>query len=65
MPGRHAAWWCRRLVARDRWRPDVKSVARDVLRHRLMTNFAAEAADRTAESVVAELVDGGGWAKGA
>ena len=41
---------------------DVTSVARDVLRHRVMTNFAAEAADRTAEDVVAELIDGGSWA---
>jgi MoxR-like ATPase len=44
---------------------DVKSVARDVLRHRVMTNFAAEAADKTAEDVVAELIEGSGWAKGA
>jgi MoxR-like ATPase len=40
---------------------DVKSVALAVLRHRVMTNFAAEAADRTSEDVVAELVDGGSW----
>jgi MoxR-like ATPase len=44
---------------------DVKSVARDVLRHRVMTNFAAEAADKTAEDVVAELIEGSGWSKGA
>ncbi len=44
---------------------DVKAVARDVLRHRLMTNFAAEAADRTAEDVVSELIDGTEWSKGA
>jgi MoxR-like ATPase len=44
---------------------DVKSVARDVLRHRVMTNFAAEAADKTAEDVVAELIEESGWAKGA
>jgi len=37
---------------------DIKTVARDVLRHRVMTNFAAEAADRTAEDVVAELIEG-------
>ena len=41
---------------------DVKAVARNVLRHRVMTNFAAEAADRTSEDVVGELIDGGGWA---
>ncbi len=41
---------------------DIKTIARDVLRHRVMTNFAAEAADRTAEDVVAELIDGGSWA---
>ena len=40
---------------------DVKSVALAVLRHRVMTNFAAEAADRTSEDVVAELVGGGSW----
>ncbi len=42
---------------------DIKSVALDVLRHRVMTNFAAEAADRSAESVVSELIAGGGWAR--
>jgi MoxR-like ATPase len=40
---------------------DITTVARDVLRHRVMTNFAAEAADRTAEDVVAELIEG--WQK--
>jgi MoxR-like ATPase len=40
---------------------DVKSVALAVLRHRVMTNFAAEAADRTSEDVVAELVGSGAW----
>ncbi|MEI2719461.1 MAG: MoxR family ATPase [Gemmatimonadales bacterium] len=40
---------------------DVKSVALAVLRHRVMTSFAAEAADRTSEDVVAELVGGGSW----
>jgi MoxR-like ATPase len=44
---------------------DVKAVARDVLRHRLMTNFAAEAADRSAEDVVGELIDAGEWSRGA
>jgi len=35
-----------------------------VLRHRLVTNFAAEAADRTNEDLVSELVDGKAWLKG-
>ncbi len=43
---------------------DVRSVAMTVLRHRVVTNFAAEAADRTSEDVVRELVDGKGWIKG-
>ncbi len=42
---------------------DVRSVATAVLRHRVMTNFAAEAADRTSEDVVQELVEGDGWWK--
>jgi MoxR-like ATPase len=40
---------------------DVKAIALAVLRHRVMTNFAAEAADRSAEDVVQELVDGNAW----
>jgi MoxR-like ATPase len=40
---------------------DVKAVAPAVLRHRLVTNFSAEAADRTSESLVTELMAGGGW----
>jgi MoxR-like ATPase len=40
---------------------DVRSVAASVLRHRLVTNFAAEAADRTSEDLVGELVGGKGW----
>ena len=40
---------------------DVRAVAPAVLRHRVMTNFAAEAADRTSEDVVQELVGEGGW----
>jgi hypothetical protein len=32
-----------------------------VLRHRIVTNFAAEAADRTAEDLVGELVGGKVW----
>ena len=40
---------------------DVKAVARQVLRHRLVTNFAAEAAERRADDIVRELVEGKGW----
>jgi MoxR-like ATPase len=40
---------------------DVRSVAMTVLRHRVVTNFAAEAADRTSEDVVRELVESKGW----
>jgi MoxR-like ATPase len=40
---------------------DVKSVAAAVLRHRLVTNFSAEAADRKSEDIVAELVRARGW----
>ncbi len=43
---------------------DLRAVALDVLRHRVMTNFAAEAADRTAENVLQELIADGGWARG-
>ena len=43
---------------------DVRAVAPSVLRHRVVTNFAAEAADRTSEDLVRELVAGrGGWGK--
>ena len=35
---------------------DVKAVALAVLRHRVVTNFAAEAANRSGEDVVSELV---------
>ena len=42
---------------------DVRAVAPSVLRHRVMTNFAAEAADRASEDVVQELVAGGEWAR--
>ena len=42
---------------------DVRSVALAVLRHRVVTNFAAEAADRGGEDLVRELLDGGGWLK--
>jgi len=40
---------------------DVKSVAMTVLRHRVVTNFAAEAADKTSEDVVRELIASKGW----
>jgi MoxR-like ATPase len=40
---------------------DVRAVAPSVLRHRLVTNFAAEAADRTAEDLVKDLVGGKTW----
>ena len=40
---------------------DVRSVATAVLRHRVMTNFAAEAADRSSEDVVKELVQDDTW----
>jgi MoxR-like ATPase len=44
---------------------DVKAVAPAVLRHRVVTNFAAEAADRTSEDLIRELVAGESWrAKG-
>ncbi len=42
---------------------DVRAVAPAVLRHRVMTNFAAEAAGRSSEDVVLELVGGGAWGK--
>ncbi len=42
---------------------DVKQVAQAVLRHRLVTNFAAEADNRTSEDVVEELVGEGSWLK--
>ncbi|MFC1640344.1 AAA family ATPase [Gemmatimonadota bacterium] len=40
---------------------DVKDVALAVLRHRLVVNFAAEAAGRTAEDICAELIAGEAW----
>ncbi len=40
---------------------DVKTVALAVLRHRVVSNFAAEAADRTSEDLVRELVEGKKW----
>ncbi len=43
---------------------DVRSVALSVLRHRVVVNFAAEAAGRSAEGVCGELIDAGEWMKG-
>jgi MoxR-like ATPase len=43
---------------------DVRSVAPAVLRHRVVTNFAAEAADRTSEDLVLELIGGKAWLDG-
>jgi MoxR-like ATPase len=43
---------------------DVRAVAASVLRHRIVTNFAAEASDRTSEDLVRELVGGKGWLGG-
>jgi MoxR-like ATPase len=40
---------------------DVRTVAPAVLRHRVLTNFSAEAAGRASEDVVQELLAGGGW----
>jgi MoxR-like ATPase len=42
---------------------DVSSVAVSVLRHRVVTNFAAEAAGRTNDDIVRELIAGRGWAE--
>jgi MoxR-like ATPase len=43
---------------------DVRSVAPAVLRHRVVTNFAAEAADRSGEDLVRELIATKGWLGG-
>ena len=40
---------------------DVRAVALPVLRHRVVVNFAAEAAGRSAEDVCGELIDNGEW----
>ncbi len=40
---------------------DVKNVALSVLRHRVVVNFAAEAAGRSAEDVCRELIDSTSW----
>jgi MoxR-like ATPase len=43
---------------------DVESMAPAVLRHRLGTNFSAEAADRSSASIVAELLSSKEWQRG-
>jgi len=43
---------------------DVRAVAPAVLRHRLVTNFAAEAADRTSGDLVQELLGSKAWLGG-
>jgi MoxR-like ATPase len=40
---------------------DVRAVALQVLRHRVVTNFSAEAAGRKSEDLVRELLEGGAW----
>ncbi len=40
---------------------DIRAVAPAVLRHRVVVNFAAEAAGRSAEDVCRELIEGGRW----
>ncbi len=40
---------------------DVKKVAPSVLRHRVVTNFAAEAADRASEDILTELIGKADW----
>jgi len=42
---------------------DIRTVALSVLRHRLVVNFAAEAAGRSAEDICKELVEGEEWMK--
>ncbi len=43
---------------------DVKAVAPSVLRHRLVTNFAAEAAEQTSADLVRDLLDSKAWLAG-
>ena len=44
---------------------DIRAVAPSVLRHRVLPNFAAEAADRTSEDLVQELLENRAWADSA
>jgi hypothetical protein len=39
----------------------VQSIALAVLRHRVVVNFAAEAAGRSAEDICRELIERGDW----
>jgi MoxR-like ATPase len=43
---------------------DVKSVALSVLRHRVVANFAAEAAGRSAQDICRQLIDATNWTSG-
>jgi len=36
---------------------DVKDIAMDVLRHRIVVSYEAEAEDRSSESIVQEILD--------
>jgi hypothetical protein len=49
--------------AQFRWADldDVRSVAQQVLRHRVVTNCAAEAAERNSERLVTELLQSKDW----
>ena len=40
---------------------DVRAVAPAVMRHRVVANFAAEAADRSSEDIVLELIANRSW----
>jgi MoxR-like ATPase len=40
---------------------DVKSVALSVLRHRVVANFAAEAAGQSAQDICRQLIESTGW----
>jgi MoxR-like ATPase len=42
---------------------DIRAVAPSVLRHRVVVNFAAEAAGRSADDVCRQLLDGGTWSE--
>src|SRR6476620_5883799 len=54
----------RAAVSLARMTRPADPVAPALLRHRVVTNFAAEAADRTSEDLVRELIDGKGWLSG-
>jgi MoxR-like ATPase len=43
---------------------DLRAVALAVLRHRVVINFSAEAAGRSAEDVCAEIIGHGSWTRG-